>query len=100
MAYTKEIDFDAIEIIGPYRQVRIRMKQRIYQNGEFAGEMSWNLKNKMPDEDITDFPADSGLAQKHKTILQNITKEVWTQDIKDQWTAKKEAEKTKQQEQL
>ena len=76
MALSETIEYDKIEVFGPYKQVGIRKATVIKKDGvEVARSFHRNVLS--PNEDITNQP----------TEVQNICNLVWTQEIKDAWAA-------------
>ena len=92
----KRIKIDKIEIVGDFRHIQTRLKVEIVEDGVVIGSLpNIRLSAKAPDSDIMAHPDVSVGKQKMavpvaiKTELSEISKKVWTQDIKDNWQAKK-----------
>jgi len=76
MAITKETQIAKIEVIGEYKAVQIATDTIIKENGT---ELSKSRHRKVvhPDQDITGEDAE----------VQAVCNAVWTQAVKDAWTA-------------
>jgi hypothetical protein len=92
MALTETIEYDKIEIVGPYKAVQVRKKNVIKKDGVeiastferytlSAGYLDGN--DDLVDTDISAEPAE----------VQAICNAVWTQSVKDAWKAKLIADK-------
>ena len=76
MAITKETQIAKIEVVGEYKAVQIATDTVIKEDGV---ELSRSRHRKVvhPDQDITGEDAE----------VQAVCNAVWTQDVKDAWTA-------------
>ena len=76
MAITKETEIAKIEVVGEYKAVQIATDTVIKEDGV---ELSRNRHRKVvhPDQDITGEDAE----------VQAVCNAVWTQAVKDAWTA-------------
>ena len=76
MAITKEIQIAKIEVVGEYKAVQIATDTVIKEDGV---ELSRSRHRKVvhPDQDITGEDAE----------VQAVCNAVWTQAVKDAWTA-------------
>jgi len=74
MALTKVITQDRLEIVGDHKQLHIRTATIIKEDGvEISKTFHRRVLN--PDDDV------SGESQE----IQDITKAIWTDDIKSSW---------------
>ena len=96
MAIEKRISIDKIEIVGDFRHIQTRLKVEIIEDGEVIGDMgNIRLSAKAPDSDMTAHPDVTVGKQKMPvplevtTELDEISKKVWTQEVKDKWAVKK-----------
>ena len=80
MALTETIEYDKIEIVGPYKHVQVRKATVIKKDGEELTR-SFHRYVLQPDLDISEEP----------TEVQSICNVVWTQEIKDAWKAYQES---------
>ena len=94
MALTESIEYDKIEVVGPYKAVQVRKATIIKRDGvEIPGSRSFeryamqcgnlDASNNLVETDIS-----GQLAE-----VQAICNAVWTTDIKDAWKAKLIADK-------
>ena len=76
MAITKETQIAKIEVVGEHKHVQIATDTVIKEDGV---ELSRSRHRKVvhPDQDITGEDAE----------VQAVCNAVWTQDVKDAWTA-------------
>ena len=76
MAITKETQIAKIEVVGEYKAVQIATDTVIKEDGV---ELSRSRHRKVvhPDQDISGEDAE----------VQAVCNAVWTQDVKDAWTA-------------
>jgi len=77
MAITKENKVDKVEVVGDYKAVQIRTATIIKEDGVELTR-SYHRKVIHPDMDVTNEDAE----------VKSITNVVWTQAVKDAWTAK------------
>ena len=81
MALSESIEYDKIEVVGPYKAVQVRKATVIKKDGtELTRSFHRYVLNS--DMDIT----------KEPTEVQNICNAVWTQEIKDAWKAHLESD--------
>ena len=92
----KRIKIDKIEIVGDFRHIQTRLKVEIVEDGVVIGSLpNIRLSAKAPDDDITAHPDIAVGKQKMAvplevtTELDEISKKVWTQEVKDKWAVKK-----------
>ena len=80
MALSESIEYDKIEIVGPYKAVQVRKATVIKKDGE---ELTRSFERYVlqSDSDISEEP----------TEVQSICNVVWTQEIKDAWKAYQES---------
>ena len=76
MALTETIEYDKIEIVGPYKAVQVRKATVIKKNDK---ELTRSFERYVltPDSDMTGQPNE----------IAAICNAVWTQEVKDAWTA-------------
>ena len=76
MALSESIEYDKIEVVGPYKSVQVRKSTVIKKDGK---ELTRSFERYVlqPDMDITAQP----------TEIQSICNVVWTQEVKDAWEA-------------
>ena len=74
MALTETIEYDKIEIVGPYKAVQVR-KATVIKKDDKELTRSFERYVLNADQDITNEP----------TEVQSICNVVWTQEIKDAW---------------
>ena len=74
MALAETIEYDKIEVVGPYKTVQVRKATVITKDGV---ELTRTFERYVlhPDSDITNEP----------TEVQTICNVVWTQEVKDAW---------------
>ena len=72
MALSESIEYDKIEIVGPYKAVQVR-KATVIKKDDKELTRSFERYVLQPDSDIT----------KEPTEIQTICNVVWTQEIKD-----------------
>tara|TARA_Y100000996_G_C22460125_1_gene617670 strand:+ start:496 stop:750 length:255 start_codon:yes stop_codon:yes gene_type:complete len=80
MALSESIEYDKIEIVGPYKAVQVR-KATVIKKDDKELTRSFERYVLQPDSDIT----------KEPTEIQTICNVVWTQEIKDAWKAYQES---------
>ena len=74
MALSESIEYDKIEIVGPYKAVQVRKATVIKKDGkELTRSFERYVLNSV--QDITNQP----------TEVQTICNVVWTQEVKDAW---------------
>ena len=80
MTLTETIEYDKIEVVGPYKAVQVRKATVIAKDGK---ELTRSFERYVlhPDTDIT----------KEPTEIQTICNVVWTQEVKDAWKAFQES---------
>ena len=80
MALSESIEYDKIEVVGPYKSVQVRKSTVIKKDGK---ELTRSFERYVlqPDMDITAQP----------TEIQSICNVVWTQEVKDAWEAFKKS---------
>ena len=76
MAITKTTEVDKIEIVGPYKTLQVRQATVIKEDGNEISR-TFHRYSLPPDADISNEPSD----------IQGVCNAVWTQDIKDAYTA-------------
>ena len=75
MALTESIEYDKIEIVGPFKGVQVRKKNVVKKDGvEIAS--SFERYSLSPDESLDGQPAE----------VIAICNAVWTKEVKDAWT--------------
>ena len=75
MALTESIEYDKIEIVGPFKGVQVRKKNVVKKDGvEIAS--SFERYSLSPDDNLEGQPAE----------VTAVCNAVWTQEIKDAWT--------------
>ena len=80
MALSESIEYDKVEIVGPYKAVQVRKATVIKKDGkELTRSFERYVLNS--DMDISTEP----------TEIQTICNVVWTQEIKDAWKAYQES---------
>jgi len=84
MALTKEIKCDKIEVVGDYKAVQCRQATVVLEDGK---ELSRSFHRHVlhPDSDISGEPQET----------QDICNAVWTDAVKSDWAAFKEAQEAK-----
>ena len=80
MALTETIEYDKIEIVGPYKNVQVRKAFVIKKDGK---EITRSFERYVlgPDSDISGQPAE----------VSAVCNAVWTQQVKDAWKAYQES---------
>ena len=76
MAITKETQIGKIEVIGKYKSVQVRTDTVVMEDGEELSR-KYHRHALQPDADISS----------EHTEVQAVCNAVWTQDVKDAWTA-------------
>ena len=95
MALSESIEYDKIEVVGPYKHVQVRKATVIKRDGvEIQGSRSYlrymldagtlDASDNLVNTDISAEPAE----------VQAICNAVWTDDIKASWKAKLIADKS------
>ena len=80
MALAESIEYDKIEIVGPYKAVQVRKKNTIKKDGvEIASSFERYVLH--PDSDISAEPAE----------VVAVCNAVWTSQVKDAWKAYQES---------
>ena len=85
MAITKETQIGKIEVVGKYKSVQVRTDTVIIEDGTELSR-KYHRHALMPDAVITD----------EHTEVQAVCNAVWTQDVKDAYTAFKTTQETNQ----
>ena len=80
MALSESIEYDKIEIVGPYKAVQVR-KATVIKKDDKELTRSFERYVLQPDVDISGEP----------TEIQTICNVVWTQKVKDAWKAYQES---------
>ena len=80
MALSESIEYDKVEIVGPYKAVQVRKATVIKKDGEELTR-SFHRYTLQPDSDMTGQPNE----------IAAICNAVWTQEIKDAWKAYQES---------
>ena len=80
MALSESIEYDKVEIVGPYKAVQVRKATVIKKDGTELTR-SFHRYVLQPDSDISAEPAE----------VTAICNAVWTQEIKDAWKAFQES---------
>lgn len=83
MALTEETLNDKIELVGEFRLVHIREATIIKKDGEELSR-SFHRRVLAPDDDVSGEDSE----------IQGITTVAWTQEVKDAYTAFREAQST------
>jgi len=82
MALTESIEYDKIEVVGPYKAVQVRQATVIKKDGkELTRSFHRYVLNS--DADVSKEPAE----------VKAICDAAWTTDVKAAWKAKLEADK-------
>ena len=76
MALSETIEYDKIEIVGPYKAVQVRKANVIKKDGKEITR-SFERYTLNSDADITNEP----------TEVQSICNLVWSKEVKDAWKA-------------
>ena len=74
MALSELIEYDKIEIVGPYKAVQVRKANVIKKDGKELTR-AFERYTLNSDQDVTNEP----------TEVQTICNAVWTQEVKDAW---------------
>ena len=86
MALKKEVKVDKIEVVGDFKAVQCREATIVSEGSEAKGykEMSRSFSRKVlhPDSDISGEPQ----------VTQDICNAVWTDEVKQAWADKQEAD--------
>ena len=80
MALSESIEYDKIEVVGPYKAVQVRKATVVKKDDEEIAR-SFERYVLQPDSDISAEPAE----------VTAICNAVWTQEIKDAWKAFQES---------
>ena len=82
MALSESIEYDKIEVVGPYRHVQVRKATVIKKNGE---EISRSFERYVltPDTDL------SSRSEPNEVVA--VCNAVWTEEIKAAWKAYQES---------
>ena len=80
MALTETTEYDKIEVVGQYKAVQVR-KATVIKKDDKELTRSFERYVLHPHMDIT----------KEPTEVQSICNVVWTQEVKDAWTAYQES---------
>ena len=83
MALAESIEYDKIEVVGPYKAVQVRKATVITKDGKELTR-SFHRYVLHPDLDISGEPAE----------VQSVCNAVWTDAIKTAWTEFKETQQT------
>ena len=83
MAITKETQIGKIEVVGKYKSVQVRTDIVVMEDGEELSR-KYHRHALMPDADISN----------EHTEVQAVCNAVWTQDVKDAYTAFKTAQES------
>jgi hypothetical protein len=83
MAITKETQIGKIEVVGKYKSVQVRTDIVVMEDNEELSR-KYHRHSLMPDADITN---------EHPQV-QAVCNAVWTQDVKDAYTAFKTAQES------
>ena len=75
MALTETIEYDKIEIVGPYKHVQIRKATVIKKDGTELAR-SFNRHAVAPDQDISKEPDE----------MKAVCNAVWTDEVKTAWS--------------
>jgi hypothetical protein len=76
MAITKQTQIGKIEVVGQYKSVQVRTDTVVMEDGEELSR-KYHRHALMPDADISN----------EHTEVQAVCNAVWTQDVKDAYTA-------------
>ena len=82
MALTETIEYDKIEIVGPYKSVQVRKANVIKKDGTELAR-SYERYVLHPDTDL------SSRSEPNEVVA--VCNAVWTQEIKDAWKASQES---------
>ena len=82
MALSESIEYDKIEVVGPYKHVQVRKATVIKKNGE---ELTRSFERYVltPDMDL------SQRSEPNEVVA--VCNAVWTQEVKDAWKAYQES---------
>tara|TARA_R100000353_G_scaffold155154_1_gene113988 strand:+ start:1621 stop:1875 length:255 start_codon:yes stop_codon:yes gene_type:complete len=75
MALTETIEYDKIEIVGPYKHVQIRKATVIKKDGKELTR-AFNRHAVTPDQDISGEPDE----------IKAVCNAVWTDEVKSAWS--------------
>jgi len=75
MALTESIEYDKIEIVGPFKGVQVRKATVIKRDGVEISR-AFERYSLSPDDNLEGQPAE----------VTTVCNAVWTQEIKDAWT--------------
>ncbi len=92
MALTESIEYDKIEVVGPYKAVQVRKKNIIKKDGV---EIACNYERyvlQCGHLDASDNLVDTDLSAE-PTDVSAVCNAVWTTDVKAAWKAKLIADK-------
>jgi hypothetical protein len=81
MAITKETEIGKIEVVGQYKAIQVRTDTVIKEDGK---ELSRSYHRHVIHPDISA----ENLAKEHAEVQTIANSGIWTQDIKDAWSAK------------
>ena len=81
MALTETIEYDKIEVVGPYKHVQIRKATVIKKDGKELTR-AFNRHSVTPDQDISGEPAE----------VQAICNAAWTDEVKTAWSDYRKSE--------
>ena len=82
MALTETIEYDKIEVVGPYKAVQVRKATVIKKDGT---ELTRSFERYVLDSDAD--------VSKEPAEVKAVCDAVWTDAIKDSWKKKQEADK-------
>jgi len=83
MAITKQTQIGKIEVVGKYKSVQVRTDTVVMEDGEELSR-KYHRHSLAPDADISN---------EHSEV-QAVCNAVWTQDVKDAYTAFKTAQES------
>ena len=84
MAITKEIIIGKIEVVTDFKHIQVRSDTVIKEDGK---ELSRTYKRHIVSSDISS----DDLARQDTEVQQVANSGIWTQAVKDAWTAQKES---------
>ena len=93
MALTESIEYDKIEIVGPYKAVQVRKALVIKKDGTELTRSFERYVLQAGTLDASDNLVDTDISGQPEEI-QAVCNAVWTDDIKAAWKAKLVADKT------